>query len=157
MTTLEYYQGTAKKMNIFQNDYESRLQSWYNLKQQAKQLELRDKCIEIDDWWQKAPLVNRHLHTMDIENWPNPWELLVENTYCEVARALGMCYTLHMTNVFDIELVEAVDNMGNDVVLVLVDSAKYILNYWPNTVVNNCLHDFRIRRTINITTLLEKL
>lgn len=144
-------------MNIFQSDYETRLQSWYNLKQQVKELDLKEKCIEIDKWWQKVPLINRHLHTMDTETWPSPWELLVENTYCEVARALGMCYTLYMTNVFDIELVEASDQMGNDVILVLVDSAKYILNYWPNTVVNNCLQDFRVKRIINIQTLLQKL
>jgi len=144
-------------MNIFQTDYDTRLQDWYNLKQSSKELDLLQKCVIIDDWWQKAPLVNRYLHTMDTDAWPNPWELLVENTYCEVARALGMCYTLYMIGVTDIEMVEATDNLGNDVVLVLIDSAKYILNYWPDTVVNNCLQDFRINRTVHIQTLLQKL
>jgi hypothetical protein len=144
-------------MNIFQADYDTRLKNWYSLKQNLKLLDIKQQCVEVDDWWQQAPLVNRYLHTMDTTEWPDPWELLVENTYCEVARALGMCYTLYMSGVTDIEMVEASDNMGNDLVLVLVDSAKYILNYWPDTVVNNCLQDFRINRTVNIQTLLQKL
>jgi len=144
-------------MNIFQIDYETRLQSWYDLKQSVRELPILEKCIKIDNWWQKAPLINRHLHILDTENWPSPWELLAENTYCEVARALGMCYTLYMTGTSDIEVVEASDNLGNDVILVLVDNAKYILNYWPDTIVNNCLRDFSVKRTINIQHLLQKL
>jgi hypothetical protein len=144
-------------MNIFQLSYEIRLKAWHDLKESVIDLPLLEKCIQIDDFWQKTPLVNHYLHTFDIDNWPNPWELLVENQYCYVARALGICYTLHMIGEKKFELVEAVDNMGNDVVLVLVDDAKYILNYWPNTVVNNCLQDFTITRSINLNRLLEKL
>jgi len=83
-------------MNIFQLPYEARLQSWYDLRIQLTSSDIQTQCIEIDKWWQKAPLVNHHLHIYDMGNWPDPWELLVENTYCYVARALGMCYTLHM-------------------------------------------------------------
>lgn len=144
-------------MNIFQNDYEIRLQNWHDLKEKIKNQDSKTKCIEVDKWWQQAPLVSRHLHILDTETWPNPWELLVENTYCEVARGLGMCYTLYMAGEKTVEFVEAADVSGNDVVIVLVDDAKYILNYWPDTVLNNSLHDFRIKRKINITSLLEKL
>lgn len=144
-------------MNIFQNDYETRLQNWHDLKEKIKNHDVKTKCVEVDKWWQQAPLVSRHLHILDTENWPNPWELLVENTYCEVARGLGMCYTLYMAGEKTVEFVEATDVSGNDVVIVLVDDAKYILNYWPDTVLNNSLHDFRIKRKINITSLLEKL
>jgi hypothetical protein len=82
---------------------------------------------------------------------------LVENTYCTVARALGMCYTLLLTGVNDIELVEATDNNGEDVVLVLVDNAKYVLNYWPDTVLSNTSSDFTIKRHIDISQLKLKL
>jgi hypothetical protein len=144
-------------MNIFQTEYESRLQSWHDLKEETKDIEIQDCCIKIDSWWQQAPLIQHYLHIHDIYNWPDPWELLVENTYCEVARALGMCYTLYMISIKDFELVEATDNLGNDVVLVLVDHAKYVLNYWPETVVNNNLQDFSIKKLINIASLLQKI
>jgi len=143
--------------NIFQVNYEARLQSWYGLRKQLQDCDTLKKCIEIDSWWQKAPLVNHHLHILDSDNWPGPWELLVENTYCTVARALGICYTLFLLEINDVVIVEATDIHGDDVVLVLVDNAKYVLNYWPDTVVNNCSNDFTIKRTIDISKLKLKL
>ena len=144
-------------MNIFQLPYEARLQSWYDLRTQLSGSSTQTKCIAIDQWWQRAPLVNHHLHILDQHNWPDPWELLVENTYCTVARALGMCYTLLLAGEKNIDMVEATDAMGEDVVLVLVDSAKYIMNYHPNTVISNTQTDFSIKRTINITSIITTI
>lgn len=144
-------------MNLFQTSYDNRLQGWYDLRTQVKELTLQSQCIEIDKWWQKAPLVGHHLHTLDTDNWPDPWELLAENTYCDVARALGMCYTLLLLGISDIELVEARNDQGEDVVLVLVDRAKYILNYWPDTVLSNNLSNFKIVRTIDIDNIKRKI
>lgn len=144
-------------MNVFQLHYDTRLRSWYELRENISKSDIKHKCIEVDNWWQKAPLVTHHLHLLDSESWPGPWDLLVENTYCTVARALGMCYTLILIGVTDIEIVEATDVNGEDMVLVLVDSAKYVLNYWPNTVVNNCSTDFTIKRHINMANIHKKL
>jgi len=144
-------------MNVFQLNYDARLKSWYELRSNITSLDTKNKCVEIDKWWQQAPLVNHHLHILDSENWPGPWDLLVENTYCTVARALGMCYTLLLTGVTDIVLVEATDTQGEDMVLVLVDSAKYVLNYWPDTVVNNNSNDFSIKRHIDVSSIKLKL
>jgi len=144
-------------MNVFQLNYDTRLKSWYELRSQIEGTLIQNKCVEIDEWWQKAPLVNHHLHLLDVDSWLGPWELLVENTYCTVARALGMCYTLLLAEVNDIELVEATDTNGEDVVLVLVDNAKYILNYWPDTVLSNTLNDFTIKRHIDISKIQSKL
>jgi hypothetical protein len=144
-------------MNVFQLNYDSRLRSWYELRTTVESLDTKNKCIEIDKWWQKAPLVNHYLHILDNEAWPGPWDLLVENTYCTVARALGICYTLSLVGITDIKMVEATDRMGEDVVLVLVDNAKYVLNYWPDTVISNTQADFTIKRNINITHLDKKL
>lgn len=144
-------------MNIFQLPYETRLQNWYDLKQALKDKPLETKCIEIDKWWQKAPLVNHHLHILDLDNWPSPWELLVENNYCTVARALGICYTLLLIGVNDVKLAEATDVYAEDVTLVLVDNAKYILNYWPDTVISSNLTDFTIKRQIDISKITQKI
>ena len=144
-------------INVFQLNYDARLRSWYELRSQIEGTLIQNKCVEIDEYWQRAPLVNHHLHILDVSSWPGPWDLLVENTYCTVARALGMCYTLFLTGVTDIELVEATDNNGEDVVLVLVDNAKYILNYWPDTVLSNTLTDFTIKRHVDISQIKLKL
>jgi hypothetical protein len=144
-------------MNVFQLNYDTRLKNWCELREKIASSDTRTKCIEVDRWWQKAPLINHHLHLLDNQLWPSPWELLSENTYCTVARALGMCYTLLLIGIEDIELVEATDTQGEDMVLVLVDRAKYVLNYWPDTVVNNYSTDFTIKRRVDVSTIQLKL
>ena len=144
-------------MNIFQSTYEARLQDWFQLRTSVTSLPIEQQCITIDEWWQQCPLVTHHLHPQDIDNWPDPWELLSENTYCEVARALGMCYTLHLIGITDIELVLARNNIAEDVVLVLVDNAKYILNYWPDTVISNKLKDFKVVDHLDIKKIKDKI
>jgi hypothetical protein len=57
----------------------------------------------------------------------------------------------------NIDLVDAKDDNSNEVVLVLVDDAKYVLNYWPDTVVNNNIADFVITRKHDITPLYSKI
>ena len=68
-----------------------------------------------------------------------------------------MIYTLLLLGVDTIDLVEAKDDNNEDVVLVLVDNAKYLLNYWPDTVVNNDINDFVITRSLDITPLYNKI
>jgi len=144
-------------MNVFQLSYEARLSDWYDLRVQLEDSDPQTRVIEIDKWWQKAPLVNHHLHILDSENWPDPWQLLVENTYDEVARALGICYTLLLLDVENVEMAEATDGMGNDIVVVLVDNAKYVLNYFPDTVLSNKLSDFNIKRKVTLDNIKTKI
>jgi hypothetical protein len=144
-------------MNVFQLNYEARLQNWFDLRTQLEGSDIQTKCVEIDKWWQKAPLVSHHLHLLDTDAWPDPWELLVENTYCEVARAVGMCYTLSLLGEKDLEIVEASNSLGDDVILVLVDNAKYVLNYYPDTVLSNTLKDFNVKRRVDFKNLKLKI
>jgi hypothetical protein len=143
--------------NVFQSTYDTRLKSWYRLRQSLEEKELKDICIEIDRWWQHAPLVNHYLHSDFTRDWPNPWELLAENNYCTIARGLGMVYTLLLLGIDRVDFAHAKDYNNEDVVLVLVDDAKYILNYWPNMVVNSCLQDFKISKLIDISKIIKKI
>jgi len=143
--------------NVFILDYPYRLKSWSTLRSTVSTLPISEKCIEVDNFWQRVPLVNHYLHPDFIKDWPDPWQLISDNLYCNYARALGMIYTLILTDTKNIELVDAKDDNSNEVVLVLVDDAKYVLNYWPNTVVNNQITDFKIIRTLDITPLYNKI
>lgn len=145
-------------MNTFLLDYYTRLRLWYDLRQKLETTEdLKQVCIEVDKFWQQCPMSGHYLHPADIDKWPNPWELIEENTYCSYARGLGMIYTLYLLGIQDIDFVEAKDDNNEDVVLVLVDHAKYVLNYWPDTVLNNNLQDFRIVRHIDVSGLLNSI
>lgn len=143
--------------NIFQSTYESRLVQWYDLRNRLKDQDLRTQCCQIDDFWQHAPLVNHYLHPIDLPNWPNPWELLVENTYCTIARGLGMCYTLLLLGVDEIEYKLGTNDIGEDVAIVLVDNANYTLNYWPDSVISTDLKQFRFHQTLELSHIKNKL
>ena len=143
--------------NVFQLNYEARLKSWYDLRKSLEDKDVNTICLAIDKWWQFAPLLNHYLHPNDIDNWPGPWELLVENNYCQIARGLGMVYTLHLVGINDIDFVDAIDYNRENVVLVLVDDAKYVMNYWPDSVLNISLADFTVTNQLNISSLKQKI
>lgn len=143
--------------NVFILDYVHRLKAWHELRSNIKDLSLSSQCIEIDKFWQNVPIQTYYLHTDYIKDWPTPWELISDNLFCNYARALGMIYTFLLLGTKNIELVEAKDDNSNEVVLVLVDNAKYVLNYWPDTVVNNQITDFQITKTLDISPLYNKI
>lgn len=143
--------------NVFQSNYESRLKSWYDLRKSLEDKDVKTSCLEIDKWWQFVPLLNHYLHPTDIDNWPGPWELLVENNYCQIARGLGMVYTLHLVGINDIDFCIAIDDNNEEYSLVMVNSAKYICNYHPNTVISNSLNNFKVTSHIDMTKINKKL
>ena len=143
--------------NVFQLNYESRLKSWYDLRKSLEDKDVETSCLAIDNWWQFVPLVNHYLHPNDIDNWPGPWELLVENNYCQIARGLGMIYTLNLVGIKDIDFCIAIDDNSEEYSLVMVNSAKYICNYHPNTVISNSLTDFKVTSHIDMTKINKKL
>jgi hypothetical protein len=57
----------------------------------------------------------------------------------------------------DVEFVQATDYNNEEVALVIVENAKYILNYWPHTVVNNNLQDFKIVKRIDTSPIIIKI
>lgn len=144
-------------MNVFQQDYYARLRAWHELKANLTNSDIETICINIDAFWQRCPLRTHYLHPDDIEIWPDPWQLLNDNDYCYYARALGMVYTLLLLGINDVDLVEATDYNNVDVVLVLVDNAKYVMNYWPNSVVNTTLSEFRVNKKIDIESIIKKI
>jgi len=143
--------------NVFQLNYEARLKSWYDLRKSLEDSDIKTICLAIDNWWQKAPLVNHYLHPNDIDNWPGPWDLLVENNYCQIARGLGMVYTLQLVGIKDIDFCLAIDDNSEECALVIVDRAIYVMNYYPNTVISNSLKDFKVASHIDMTKINIKI
>ena len=144
-------------MNIFQDTYDNRLRSWRDLRTQNKTLPVDQACVEIDRWWQQAPLIPHHLHPNDSENWMDPWEMLSENTYCLLTRAIGQVYTLVMSGIDDVRLVIATDNQAEEHYLVLVEGSKYVMNYWPNSVLSTSPADFTILKDLSLEPILNKI
>jgi len=148
---------SSNVINIFLQDFYTKLRAWHDLKENLQSADLQTICVEVDKFWQQCPMVNHYLHPADIEDWPNPWDLLNDNNYCLYARGLGMIYTLMLLGINDIDLVEAIDDNSKEVVLVLVDNAKYVMNWCPGSVVNTELSQFKIIKRIGTDSLRIKI
>ncbi len=115
--------------------FESRLDSWTQLRTRAKTLPIDAALEDINTWWFSSPWTGYHLHWDDQTDWPDPWQLLDDNIFCEVARGLGILYTITLLERADIHSAELIlTKTGHN--LVLVDKSKYILNWDKSTVVN---------------------
>ena len=115
--------------------FSARLESWNLLRDQTQNLSIDLALNKINSWWFQAPWRPYYLHWDDQSTWPDPWQLLSDDVYCDLARALGILYTISMLDRADMAsasmvLTEAGDN------LVLVAKEKYILNWSPDSVVN---------------------
>jgi len=121
---------------------EERLREWKHFRERIGRLELQDACQETAHLWSYAPFVTRYLDSdrqHSVVSWPDPWVLLHENYYCDIAKSLGMLYTLYLSThrPEDIELRICKDSFTQDYYnLVLVEQGKYVLNYEFNQVVN---------------------
>lgn len=142
-------------MNPFQMSFVERLREWNELRASIKNQNLEQCCVAVDNWWQRAPLVNHYLHPHDTEHWPDPWALLSENEYCQVARGLGMVYTMYLLGFNECSLCEVTDEYGDE--YIIVACANYAMNWHPHSVVNTPLSKFTVKRTIDITHLLKKI
>lgn len=114
--------------------FEQRLFGWTALRSRCRNLPKEQCLMIINQWWFHAPWIPYHLHWDDQDQWPDPWQLLQDNMFCTIARALGIVYTIVMldrTDMTDVVLAELdSDN------LVLVDQKKYILNWHRDQIVN---------------------
>jgi len=115
--------------------FSDRLASWTQLRDHTQHLPLELALNTINQWWFNTPWQPYYLHWDDQPSWPDPWQLLSDNVYCDLAKALGIVYTISLLDRVDMAdttlvLTEEGDN------LVLVAKEKYILNWIPDTVVN---------------------
>lgn len=140
---------------MWKTSYEERLADWYQLRQALEHLPLKDQVQLINDWWWKAPMVNHTVFWDDQTNWPNPWELLTNNGYCELARALGIVYTLMILEIPQYKNLSIIST-GNDN-LVLVDGGKYILNWAPGEMLNIDSTPITVKNSIDSSELVSFL
>ena len=122
--------------NLRVND---RLTQWKDFRHQLDRLPLDSAVVELNNMWSTAPFVNYNLDPSDTKTWPDPWALLAENYWCDVAKALGIVYTIYFTGHSPTPMEIRVYYDYKDKTrhtMVWLDDGKYILNYWPYEIVN---------------------
>ena len=115
--------------------FAARLESWTALRTIAQDQDLETALAAINAWWSNSPWKAYYLHWDDYAHWPDTWQLLSDNIYCDVAKALGILYTISLldrADMADATLVLTEDHRN----LVLVSKTKYILNWNSDSVVN---------------------
>ena len=116
-------------------NFAQRLESWNSLRDRVQTLPVEQALNDINSWWFDVPWRPYYLHWDDQAIWPDPWQLLSDNHYCDLARALGILYTITLLDRADLGDATLVltETGGN---LVLVAKSKYILNWDQDTIVN---------------------
>ena len=129
----------ANFWNLRVND---RLAQWKDFRHDLSRLPIESAVEELNRMWSSAPFVTYYLDPSDPTNWPDPWTLLAENYYCNVAKSLGILYTIYFTSHRNVALDLRVYYDYKDkerYTVACLDDGKYILNYWPYEIVNTKL------------------
>jgi len=121
---------------------DERLHEWRQFRAEIGTLDLGTALDQCSNLWSYAPYVTHYLAEDLVSEWPDPWALVYENYYCDLAKALGMLYTLYLCphyakSIRDLELRIYKNPTEHDILnTVWVNRGKYILNLKFNTVVN---------------------
>jgi hypothetical protein len=119
---------------------DDRLHHWRRLRDNMDKAELLPALELVADIWGQAPFTPFYLDYESPEEWPDPWTLMLEKYYCDLARALGMLYTIHLSShgsQHSLSL-RVMRNRQNryQYYLVVIDDGKYVLNLESREVLN---------------------
>jgi hypothetical protein len=125
---------------MFQQKAEDRLRSWREFRHSLESLSLEHALVQTAEFWTRAPFVPYNLDASVPNSWPDPWTLIDENVYCDVAKCLGIVYTVllteHKTNLdFELRVYED-PKTKYEYNLAWFNQGKYILNMIDGAVVN---------------------
>jgi hypothetical protein len=116
-----------------------RLSHWRSFRKSLTKEDTEGSLLKIAELWRSAPFSPYYLDPEVSNNWPDPWTLLSENYYCDVAKALGMLYTLLLSDLdLDGEIRIYLDREARlNYNLVWVNDGKYVLNMTDGEVLNS--------------------
>ena len=139
-----------------------RLRFWHDFRKKISEQQIEPALKETTHLWSYAPYVAHYLTTDHIEEWPGPWELIYENYYCDLAKALGIVYTLYLSDHKpEIEIrIYTNPSTKDEYNLVFINKGKYVLNLVHDEVVNKKQidKDLKLVKTLTASDLgLEKL
>lgn len=113
-----------------------RLTEWRRFRQQ---LETSDNPLqEVAEFWGNAPFVNSYLNPDNPKGWPDPWHLILDDKYDDLGVALGMLYTVKLTQRFmntpcEIHISTPVKDSSPRFMLVV--DGDWVLNWEYKTVI----------------------
>jgi hypothetical protein len=93
---------------------------------------------DVAELWARAPLVNPYLDPNSSDQWPDPWHLVLDDRYDDLAICLGMLYTLKLTQRFmdaDFEIHTSMSQTDREANYFLIIDNSFVLNWEYRRVV----------------------
>jgi hypothetical protein len=125
---------------MWKSTVSDRLDKWKSFRQSINNLPVEQALDAVAQFWIQAPFTPYYLDHERPDLWPDPWTLIEENYYCDLAKALGIVYTLYLSEHKGLELkLRIMKSSSKERIqynLVFVDQEKYVLNLEHGEVVN---------------------
>jgi hypothetical protein len=83
---------------MFKLKTSDRLRHWKSLRKTLDSLPLDLAVRKAQEFWSTCTFCPFYLDPENVLTWPDPWQLIEENTYCDLAKTLGIVYTLYLTS-----------------------------------------------------------
>ena len=115
-----------------------RLSQWRNFRKSLDLVTLGEATAMVAEFWRTCPYSAYYLDPDKPQDWPDPWTLVEENYWCDLAKSLGMLYTIRLTT-HNPEIEIRVYNDTESRLqynLVWINQGKYVLNMSDGAVVN---------------------
>ena len=122
---------------VFDQYGTDRLIAWRKFRESLETSEQPLK--DVAELWSHAPFVSPYLDPQNPAEWPDPWHLILDLHLDELAIALGMLYTIKLTQRFmntTCEIHTSILPNKKEPVYMLVVDKKYVLNFEYKDVVN---------------------
>jgi hypothetical protein len=123
---------------MFKLQASERLTRWREFRKSLDNLPLEEALVAVADFWASCPFSPYYLDPGKPDEWPDPWTMITENYYCDIAKALGMLYTIKYTKHDpEVELRMYFDpetKYGYN--LVWIEQGKYVINLVTDEIVN---------------------
>lgn len=141
---------------------QQRLAEWKTFRESLDKHKPETALKKISALWSYVPFVEHYLDRVPVKKWPGPWELIYNNQYCDLSRALGMMYTWQFTKhakncTSEIRIYQ--NHCKNEVAnCFCIDPGGYVLNLEFDTVLKkhsfNCgyelIHTYPANKLIEI-------
>lgn len=133
---------------MFNVSYEDRLQLWSDFRESLESSD--DPFRDVIEFYKNTPVVSIHTDPWTRDTWPDPWQLILENQYCQFCIVLGQCYSLQLTERFsgsDFEIHIAIDRKKSD---------TYYMLYVDDKVLGYVADDYVLQTELPDTIEIQK-
>ena len=120
--------------DVYGND---RLVAWKEFRDSLETSE--HPLMDVAELWSHAPFVSAYLDPKNPSEWPDPWHLIIDLRLDDLAIALGMLYTIKLTQRFidtKCEIHMSMPQQKNEPSFLLIVDDQHVLNFEYRNVID---------------------